>query len=517
MKQLPSFQVAVIGGGITGTSAARHLAAAGFRTILLERGDFASGTSSRSSRLQHCGLTYFSPGRSIWNFLLQPRMAIEHLELARRAMRDRSRFVRASPERVRPLRFFTPLYRSDGIPPWKARLGFRLLEMLDPGGVPLDFELLSPEQARGEPALRHLRDSRDLVGAVRFTEYQFNWPERICVDAALNARACGADIRNYADVIAIKEAADGRWHLDVADKRGATKDKEDAGGISTIAADCIVNATGAWVDQTASQCGLSVRSVNQGLKGTNLVVRLPLEFRRLALETTLPDGNPFYVIPWGDLHYFGPRDEICDASPDGFRADETTILALLQDFRSVFPAISIAREDVIYSWAGVRPRTARPGHPDGCEAVLLHDMSKVGGPAYYTYTGGLLMTHMQTGADIAKAVGKRFRPEHPQPASYAALTLRPPALRDHPTWNEAELDVAQLRHAARDELVFHLDDLLFRRVPVGWSRRLGLDIAQQAAEAVADIMGWSPATVVQEVERYNKLVAHEFGMTAACT
>nr|WP_263498105.1 FAD-dependent oxidoreductase [Mesorhizobium sp. BH1-1-5] len=294
MNQASSFQVAVIGGGITGASAANHLAAAGFRTVLLERGDFASGTSSRSSRLQHCGLTYFSPGRSIWNFLLNPRMAIEHLELARRAMRDRSRFVRATPERVRPVRFYTPLYRNDGIPAWKARLGFRLLELLDPGGVPLDFELLRSEEAASEPALRHLRDRQDLVGAVKFTEYQFDWPERICLDTVMNARDCGAQVRNYAEVVAIRQAADGRWHLDVADRRGRA---EEAKSVSTVVADCIVNATGAWVDETASRCGLSVPRVNQGLKGTNIVVRLPDEFRSLAVETACPMAIPSMSSP----------------------------------------------------------------------------------------------------------------------------------------------------------------------------------------------------------------------------
>lgn len=506
-----SFQVAVIGGGITGASAANHLAAAGFRTVLLERGDFASGTSSRSSRLQHCGLTYFSPGRSIWNFLLNPRMAVEHLELARRAMRDRSRFVRATPERVRPVRFYTPLYRNDGIPAWKARLGFRLLELLDPGGVPLDFELLGPAEAASEPALRHLRDRQDLVGAMKFTEYQFDWPERICLDTVLNARNCGAQVHNYADVIAIRQVADGRWHLDIADRR-----KEEH-TVSTVAADCIVNATGAWVDETSSRCGLSVPRVNQGLKGTNVVVRLPEEFRGLALETALPDGNPFYVIPWDDLHYFGPRDEPCDPTPDGFRADEPTILALLRDFRSVFPSLPIGREDVLYSWAGVRPRTARSGHADGCEAVLLHDQSRPGGPGYYTYTGGLLMTHRNAGSSIAEAVSKRLKPQDPgRPVPYAARTAYPSSANDHSVLGTTGIGIDQLRLAARDEMVFHLDDLLFRRFAIGWSEGHGLDVARQAAEAIADIMEWSPAEISREVDRYSRFVAREFGGATSC-
>lgn len=498
-----AFQVAVIGGGITGASAASYLAAAGFTTILLERGDFASGTSSRSSRLQHCGLTYFSPGRSLWNFLLNPRMALEHLELARRAMRDRSRFVRATPERLRPIRFHTPLYRRDGLSAWKARLGFRVLEALDPGGVPLDFELLTPEEALREPALAHLRDKQDLAGVIRFTEYQFDWPERICLDTLLHARDCGAEIRNYAEVTAIAPADKGGWRLTV---------KEEV-----ITADCVVNATGAWVDETVAHCGLTLPQINQGLKGTNLAVRLPPEFRGLAVETTLPDGNPFYVIPWRDIHYFGPRDEPMAPKAEGFRADERTIAALIEDFRSALPGIPLTRADVLYSWAGVRPRTARAGHADGCEAVLLHDMTKAERSPYYAYTGGLIMTHRHAGASIAGAVAKRLQPaQPPQPVRHAARLMANDSEAPQLQAGDEAVSHAHLRFCAEHEMVRHLDDLLFRRVPLGWSPTLGLDAARRAAEIISDIMGWTEADIDREVARYEALVARDFGRTSAC-
>ena len=511
MASVPdAFQVAVIGGGITGASAANHLAAAGFSTVLLERSDFASGTSGRSSRLQHCGLTYLTPGRSIWNFLLHPRMALEHLELARRAMRDRSRFVKATPERVRPIKFHVPLYRRDRVPYWKALLGFRLLEFLDKGGVSLEFERLSAGQAAAEPALRGLRDRRDLTGVVRFTEYQFDWPERICLDTILHARDCGAVVRNYADVTRLTAREGGGWRLEVADKRDGTT--------QTILADCVVNATGAWVDELGAQSGLALPTVNQGLKGTNVAVRLPPEFRGLAFETTLADGNPFYVIPWRDLHYFGPRDEPCTPSAEGFRADEQTILRLIDDFKSVFPGVPLSRGDVLYSWAGVRPRTARARHPDGCEAVLLHDMGKAGAPGYFIYTGGLLMTHRAAGAQIAKAIAGRLKPARPgQPVCFAARPLPADNSGSSLTSGGETVSVAQLRSIAGHEQIRHLDDLMFRRTPLGWSERMGLDVAHAVAEAIADIMGWSSRDIAREVERYEALVAQQFGMEPACT
>ncbi|MBZ9988913.1 hypothetical protein LB572_17590 [Mesorhizobium sp. BH1-1-5] len=127
------------------------------------------------------------------------------------------------------------------------------------------------------------------------------------------------------------------------------------------------------------------------------------------------------------------------------------------------------------------------------------------------------MTHRNAGASIAEAVSKRIRPEHPRrPVSYAARTAKPASANDHSTLGETGIDIEHLRQVAREDMVFHLDDLLFRRFPLGWSERLGLDIARQAAEAIADLMGWSPADVTREVDRYNNLVAREFGRTTPC-
>lgn len=503
------FDVAVIGGGITGASAANHLAAAGFSTVLLERSDFASGTSSRSSRLQHCGLTYFSPGRSIWNFLRNPRTAIEHLELARRAMRDRSRFVTATPGRTTAIRFYMPLYRHEGVPLWKARLGFGLLAALDPGGVPLDFKAMSADEIAATPALAHLRDGQALSGVIRFTEYQFDWPERICVDTILNARDLGATVRNYTGVTSVSRLPDGHWRLDLLDHRTQTTD--------AVEARTVVNAAGAWVDDIAGISGLSLPKINQGLKGTNVAVRLPPEFRGIAIETSLANGDPFYVIPWRDLHYFGPRDQPHEPEPAGFRADEDTIACLLEDFNSVFPDMVLSRKDVLYNWAGVRPRTARAGQPDGCEAVLLHDMAGQGAPGYFVYTGGLLMTHRNAGASIAKAVTGRIQPSHrARPISHAARQFPDAGSGRTISTGGETVPLAHLRFAAEHEHVVNLDDLMFRRVPFGWSEGMGLDIAETVADGISDIMGWSPAQVGQQVQQYRARIARDFGVGEPC-
>lgn len=499
------YDVCIIGGGIIGASAANHLSAAGFSVFLAERGDFASGTTSRSSRLQHCGLTYFSPGRSLLNFLLSPRMAMEHFELARRAMRDRSNFIRQTPERVKPVPFHIPLYRRDGIAPWKIRAACRLLEAMDRGGVPLDDQLLTPEEIARTPALNHLRNHTQLSGVLRFTEYQFDWPERICVDAIINAENNGAIVRNYLRVEKIARTDNDLWTINTTDLRSGTQQQ--------VLASSVVNATGAWVDQLGPVGCDAMPRLNQGLKGSNLAVRLPPEFNGLAIETSLPDGNPFYLIPWGDIHYFGPSDEPHEPDADGFRVDEKTKDKLLADFAMVFPALKLCREDILYSCAGVRPRTARKGMPDGSEAVLLHDMQNKGAPGYFIYTGGIIMTHRHAGRDITQTIANYIQPSlAPKPLCHAPQTF---TKSDDDKWFETgseKISLSQLREHVRREKVKHLDDLLFRRTRLGWSNNMAQDVAHAIATEIADLMGWTGDDIKAEIDRYQTIITTNFGI-----
>ena len=500
---MESYDVAVIGGGIIGCSAVNHLAAAGYRTILLEQSDIAGATSGRTSRLQYCGLSYFSRFRSVRDVMSRPAEAWEGIGLARRSMRDRSGFVRDTPERVRPVTFYFPLYKDGSIPLWQVRLGFSLLEKLDPGGVPLALSLLSPEEARREGMLRELRDPEKLLGVMRYTEYQFDWPERICVDAALNAQDSGARIANHTPVTGLSRAANGGWAVAFRDDR--------TGSPGSIEARAVVNAAGVWVDDLATNAGLDAPRLNQGAKGTNVMMRLPEAFRGLGLECMTRGGEPFYVIPWDDLHYFGPRNRAHDGSAPGFLASEQEIVDLIDEMNFQFPALRLQRKDVLYAWAGVRPRTARKGHKAGGPAVMLHDLGRRGLPGYYVYTGGLLMTHRSAGRAIVEGVAKRLRPSgSARPVPYQARRFP----EDHNTPaispDYAKVSLSDLRFACENEHVHKLEDLMFRRVRLGWSERMGADIADDVAREVRDTMGWSVSEAETEARNYREGLQQKF-------
>jgi glycerol-3-phosphate dehydrogenase len=141
------FDVAVIGAGVNGASAAQHVAGAGYSVLLVDKGDFCSGSSSRSSRLLHCGLRYLAPGGSLWDFAFHPSRLKVALGMARQAMLSRHQFVQTSPERVKPLNFHFPLWRDGAYKPWQVDLALRILASLAPGDVPLDVRRINPEPA----------------------------------------------------------------------------------------------------------------------------------------------------------------------------------------------------------------------------------------------------------------------------------------------------------------------------------------------------------------------------------
>lgn len=142
-----SFDVIVVGGGAAGASTAQSLAASGYETLLVDKGDFASGTSSRSSRLLYCGLAYLSPDHALWRFLYQPKDLFQRLRMARLAMKCRSQLVKTIPERLTRRTLLFPVMRGSPYPAWKVDLAYRTLGLLGTPGTPLNYRRLQAAEA----------------------------------------------------------------------------------------------------------------------------------------------------------------------------------------------------------------------------------------------------------------------------------------------------------------------------------------------------------------------------------
>lgn len=492
------YDVVVIGGGVAGAASAQNLAAQGFRTLLVEANDFASGTSSRSSRLLYCGLAYFSPEYPIWKFALRPYDLFARFRMARLAMKNRTHIAVNTPERVTRHQFFFPIHKDGEFPPWKVGLGYRLLSLFGSKKAPLGYHHLDVETGvQRHGLLRHMEQG-NLRGFAAFQEYQYNWAERICLDTVMDAERCGAKVANYTPVTAITRQGED-WRLTLS----------PANGPYDVTTRMIVNTAGPWADRLLRLAIPAPRQHLVGIKGVNVVVKLPDDCRGQGIETISSRKEPFYLMPWGDYHFFGPTETVFDGPPEQARVLPEEVDFILAEANRVFPGFALTRKDVVYTWCGVRPRTSL-GRKTGIKSFMIHDMAPEGMPNAITVTSVPIMIHRSAGRDIAAAVSRRVRPTGTAARlSYAARLL--------PT-NGAQIggvSVASLRAAAQTEHVRSLQDLMFRRVNMGWQADMGLPAARQVAEAVADILGWDSARIEAEVAAYRAFVIDNFLPAAA--
>jgi glycerol-3-phosphate dehydrogenase len=494
------YDVAVIGAGVNGASAAQHLAAAGFTTLLVEQNDFASGSSSRSSRLLHCGLRYLAPGASMWEFALHPGRLRTALSMARQAMESRSQMVRETPERVRPMTFSYPIYKETPYAPWQIDLAFKILNALGPKDVPLDYRRLTRDEARTKPVLKWLRDIDKLKGIAQFREYRFEWPERIALDAVLDAAHLGAEVRNHTALRGLERTSDGEWRLTLADKLTADE--------VTVSAKALVNTAGIWIDRVNRMADSNAGRRITGTKGIHCMFRLPPDCADQGIASMNRDDEPFYCVPWRGLHYVGPTETLYDGDIDDIRPEEEEIEWLLAEANHLLPGGEFKRENMLFAWAGVRPLTYDPAQPKGARSRELHDLSGEGLDNLFALTAGPIMTHRSAGELLTSRVAQRVRPSGtPGKLSFAASRYpddtNSPAIDD--AWPESTF--ADLSHAVAHELPADLVDLLFRRTGNGWTASMGAPMAEQAARQIAEQMGWDEARIQAEAKAYRDYVA----------
>lgn len=501
-----AFDALVIGAGANGASTAQHLAAEGYRVLLVDRGDFGSGSSSRSSRLLHCGLRYLAPGRSLWDFVRHPGRFATACRMAKAAMACRAEFVGATPERVRPLTFCFPFYDDSAYSAWQIDAAFRLLAALGPKDVPLDYRRLSPQEVRKTPLAKHLREQDRLRGVATFREYQFEWPERIVVDTVLDAERLGAVVRNYTPVKGLERCGK-VWRATLADALDPSESPV------RVEAAAVFNMAGIWIDRVSgSIAGGRARRRITGTKGSHIVVQLPPDCAEFGIVTLNRKNEPFYCVPWRGLHYFGPTETLYEGDIDDIAPTEEDIAFLIDEANHLLPPLALTREDVLWGWAGVRPLTYDPAQPMGARSRELHDLSSEGLPNMFAMTAGPVMTHRSAGREAAGALRRVLSPSRPAATpSYAARPL-PADPASPPVTNRADGPrIADIRRAVREEQAVSLVDVMYRRIGEGWSPGLGLDSAPLVARILGEECGWGEARIAEEVAAYRDHVRHLHG------
>lgn len=529
-----TWDLLVIGGGITGAGVARDAAGRGLRVALVEADDLAHGTSSRSSRLIHGGLRYLET--------LDFRLVFE-------ASAERRRLLALAPHLVHPLPFLFPVFRKGPVGRRKLQAGMWLYDGLSLFRNIARHRMLSrKEVAAAEPALR----TEDVVGAALYYDASVD-DARLSLANARGAHEAGAAVVPHARVVGFLR--------DGARVTGARVQDRLGGAVAEVRARVVLNATGPWSDVVRRLADPRAKPRLRPTKGVHIMVRRERLQNRNAITFRSPvDGRVMFVLPWGDFSYVGTTDTDYQGDPGAVRADEADVRYLLDSANSIFPGARLTGADVVSTWAGLRPLLAPPETEGGRsesatsrEHEIWTDRSGL-----LNVAGGKLTTYRVMAAEVTDAAAELLHERHgvvsaesgtadlPLPAAPrqpwddfaariraaaaevgldddAAIHLaryygdEAPALLDEVrrdpalgTRLVASLPYlrAEIAWAVRNEMTLTLEDLLVRRMHVFYEARDGgLDVAREVAERMAAELGWSAAEVERQVERYRAAVA----------
>jgi glycerol-3-phosphate dehydrogenase len=522
------FDLLVIGGGITGAGVARDAAMRGLRTALVERNDFASGTSSRSSRLIHGGLRYLEHG---W------------LHLVFESSRERRTLMRIAPHLVRPLAFTWPVYDEARVPLWKLGAGLIVYDALglfrNLGGN--HRRLVADEVLELEPAIRRER----LRGGARYFDASTN-DVRLTLATIRAAAEAGATVVNHADVRSLRHAG---AHITGAHLVDRITDK----GVD-VTARAVVNATGPWSDSIRRMADAHATTALRGTKGVHIAVPRDRVGNRDALTIlSAIDGRVMFVLPAGSFTIVGTTDTDYAGPIDDVRATRADVDYLLRSANEYFPAAQLRSTDVVAAWAGIRPLVADGGADPGSTS-REHSITWTA-PGLLTVTGGKLTTYRSMAASVvgqvARALGvsARSAPTHQvalpggdmrsfeNEVAAASTTIGIARLAEHlvrmygtawravwtivgsntafsaPVVPTLPYIVAELHHAVEQEMALTLGDLLIRRLHVAFETRdHGIAAAPAAARAVGPLLDWSENDYAAQLAAYREEIARIFGI-----
>ena len=514
------FDVLVIGGGITGCAIARDAALRGLSVALVEKNDFANGTSSRSSRLIHGGVRYLEHG---------------HVHLVFESSAERHRLLRLAPHLVRPLAFTWPVYAGARIARWKLGAGLLLYDALALfRNVERHKRLSRSAVLAHEPRLR----AEGLVGGARYFDAATD-DARLTVANAIGAAEAGAIVLNHVAATTLLKS-DGQ----VA---GATVRDEIQQTLIDVRSRVVVNATGPWSDDVRAMDAetSSGSTMTRGSKGAHIEVPRDRVGNNEALTLLSPtDQRVFFVLPAEKHAIIGTTDTYTNASPDVVRATNDDVRYLLAAANTFFPQASLGEEDVVSAWAGIRPLLPAADETPG--AVTREHAVTTSESGLVTISGGKLTTYRVMAHDVLTAVLPRLDSGQsddrtvstPLPGGdFLSLheltakiddTIGDSTLARHlatsfgtrwrDVWSSIQeaggedrvvtglpYTVGELRYCVSREFAMTLADLFIRRTHLAFETRdHGTEAAPRVAAAIGPLLGWDGAAERRAIEVYER-------------
>ena len=509
----------VIGGGINGVAIARDAARRGLSVTLVEREDIGAGTSADSTKLIHGGLRY-----------------LEYAEilLVYESLHERERLLRLAPHLVHPRRFMIPIYRQRAYSRPIIGAGLLMYDVL----TGLGTKLQRSTYVRRNRFLNEVPAINDdgLKGGFAYYDGQAPFPERLCLEVALDAREWGAEILTRTEVTGFMREGDKVVGVRVVD--------HDTGDERELRAKLVVNASGAWVDHVLGRLNDDFPRQMGGTRGMHLLMpKRPGEPESALYTPALADERPFFIVPWRDYYWVGTTDVEHPGDPDTAVPTEAERDYLLNELRELIPGAEYTADDIIYAQSGVRPLPIHNREKPGAvtRKHIIRDHGKTDGvPGLWSVIGGKLTTFRHLAEQVVdRAYDFLESTAPPCPTKNLALpgageksTLSGVdekqgdylyslygsraddvlKLADEDAALGERLDPelpdigAEIVWATRHEMARHLDDVLLRRTGIGTGHTEGLGVLERAAELMGTELGWDEDTRSREIVNYQSII-----------
>lgn len=514
------FDLAIIGGGITGAGIARDAASRGLRVALIEAKDFAWGTSSRSSKLIHGGIRYLE------NF---------EFSLVFEALSERQRLFEMAPHLVHPLKFVIPVYKGGRVPAWKMGLGMMVYDALSLYDAPEMHHFMRKRELQEEmPFLQ----GEGLQGGFSYYDAYMD-DDRLVHETLRSARAFGAEMANYTKAIGAEFSKEGKL-------TGVQCEDLESKNKFTLRARHFVSSVGPWTDQLGQSLLKEWKRILRPSKGVHLTFaadRFPLqEAVVMAAEKRI-----VFAIPRHGMVIVGTTDTDYPGDPGQVRVEEDDIRYLMNVVTKYFPGARLQRHDILGCYAGVRPLVddgAETESKTSREHVIFSDprgVTFVAGGKYTTYRkmaeqavqevlrqwsteDRARYAHSQTLTPLnplvtedlferAQSAHTDWAAEFQVPETVtAALALRHGHEARDILARTQSVDVfaahspehwlwcAEAIHAVEQTMCLHLTDFYFRRTPLVLTRPdHGAPFASTIAQVMGSQLGWSESQQREEI------------------
>ncbi|NEP17173.1 MAG: glycerol-3-phosphate dehydrogenase [Leptolyngbya sp. SIO4C1] len=443
-----TYDLIVIGGGINGVAVARDAAMRGLKTVLVEKSDFASGTTSWSSRLVHGGLRY-----------------LEYFEfnLVRESLREREILLRTAPHLVKPIQLTIPIYASGSRSYWEIQAGMLLYDVLSYDKSLPNHRMLPAAKLQ---QLFRAVNPQGCKGGAQYYDAQVEYAERLCLEIVLSAQAAGADMLNYVTVTRLQQQGSRIASLACEDVlTGETFTVK--GHEQTV----VINTAGPWVDEicqrayaNGSRSAIAKTRKIGGTKGSHIIVdSFPGAPGTALYVEALTDGRPFFILPWLGMYLIGTTDLRFEGDLDRVKANDEEVDYLITETNRVIPSAQLSRDAVKFTYSGVRPLPYAEGKKPSSitRSHVLYDHAKEGVNNLISLIGGKLTTHRQVGEEMVEAaLRKQKRTVGQSPTRKAPL---PGAIK--PTDERVQAAIATYSSCVSREAMDHLFALYGARAP----------------------------------------------------